>query len=66
LPETEQVFKALETQALGSNTVRLEGNFDAAENRGARVYAKGALTYRGSETGIDVSAIRILSPQCNP
>src|SRR5207302_6468787 len=30
LPETEQALKTLETQPLGSDNVRLEGNFDAA------------------------------------
>jgi hypothetical protein len=64
LPETEQAFKTLETQPLGSDTVRLEGSFEAVGNHGAKVYAKGSLTYRNGESGIDVSAIRVLSPQC--
>ena len=64
LRETEQSFKTLETQPLGSGNVRLEGDFDRVGNRGAKVYTKGSLTYRDGEAGIDVSAIRVLSPQC--
>lgn len=64
LPETPQSFKTLEAQPLGSDIVRLEGTFDAAGKRGAKVYTKGSLTYRDGESAIDVSAIRVLSPQC--
>jgi hypothetical protein len=66
LPETEQAFTTLETQPLGSGRVRLEGSFDADGARGARVYAKGLLTYRDGESGIEVSAIQVLNPQCKP
>jgi hypothetical protein len=66
LPETEQSFKTLETQLLGSGKVRLEGSFDGVGSRGAKVYVKGALTHRDGESGIDVSAIRVLNPQCKP
>jgi hypothetical protein len=65
LLESERAFKTLETQPLGSDNVRLEGSFDAVGKQGAKVYAKGSLTYRGSDSGIDVAAIRVLSPQCN-
>jgi hypothetical protein len=64
LLETERAFKAFETQPLGSDNVRLEGSFDAVGKSGAKVYAKGSLTYRGSESGIDVSTIRVLSQEC--
>src|SRR5256885_9086801 len=35
-PETEQAYKVLETQPLGTGKVRLEGSFDAAGRRGAK------------------------------
>jgi hypothetical protein len=66
LRETEQAFKTLETQLLGSNTVYLEGAFDAAGKSGARAYAKGLLTYRSGNSVIDVSTLRVLTPQCRP
>ncbi len=65
-PETEQAYKALEAQPLGAGKVRLEGSFDAAGNRGAKVYTKGSLTDQNGESGISVSAFRVLSPQCKP
>jgi len=65
LPETEQSFKTLGTQPLGSDTLRLEGSFDGVGNIGAKVYVKGSLIHRG-ESVIDVSAFRVLNPQCNP
>jgi hypothetical protein len=65
LPETEQSFKTLGTQPLGSDTVSLEGSFKAVGNIGAKVYVKGSLIHRG-ESVIDVSAFRVLNPQCNP
>jgi hypothetical protein len=64
LRETEQAFKTLETQPLGSNMVYLQGTFDAAGKSGARAYARGLLTYRGGNTVIDVSNLRVLTPQC--
>ena len=64
LLETELAFKALAMEPLGSNSVRLEGSFDAVGKRSAKVYAKGSLTYRDSETVVDVSSIRLLNPQC--
>ena len=66
LSETGRALQILETQSLSSGTVRLEGSFDGIGKRGAKVYAKGSLTYRDSEPAIDVSAVRILSPQCKP
>jgi hypothetical protein len=66
LPESEQSFKTLEMQPLGSGAIRLEGSFDADANRGAKVYVKGSLTHRDGESGIDVSAIRVLNQQCKP
>ena len=65
-PETEQAFKALEAQPLGSGKVSLGGSFDAVGNGGAKVYAKGSLTDQDGESGIAVSAFRVLSPQCKP
>ena len=65
LPETEQSFKTLGTQPLGSDKVRLEGSFDGVGNIGAKVYVKGSLIHRG-ESVIDVSAFRVLNPQCDP
>ena len=65
-PETEQAYKALEAQLPGTDKVRLEGNFDAGGNRGAKVFTKGSLTYQNGEAGIRVSALRVLSPQCKP
>ncbi len=65
LPETEQSFKTLETQPLGSGKIRLEGSFDTADKRGSKVHVKGSLIDRGGESAIDVSAIRVLNPQCN-
>jgi hypothetical protein len=66
LRETEQTFKTLETQPLGAHTVYLEGTFDAAGKNGARAYARGLLTYRGGNSVIDVSNLRVLSLQCKP
>jgi len=66
LPESDQSFKTLEVQPLGSGEMRLEGSFNAVENRGAKVYVKGSLTHRDGEPRIDVSAIRALNPQCKP
>ena len=66
LPETEQSFKTLETQPMGSGKMRLEESFDGVGNRGAKVYVKGSLTHRDGESGIVVSAIRALNPQCKP
>ena len=65
-PETEQAYKAIEAQPLGNGKVRLEGSFDAAGKRGAKVYTKGSLTDQNGESGIRVSAFRVLSPQCKP
>jgi len=65
LPETDQSFKTLETQPLGSGKVRLEGSFDGVGSRSAKVYVKGPLIHRDGESWIDVSAIRVLNPQCN-
>jgi hypothetical protein len=39
LLETEPAFKALESLPLGSDIVRLDGSFDAPDQRGAKVYA---------------------------
>jgi hypothetical protein len=66
LRETEQTFKTLETQQLASNTVYLEGAFDAAGKSGAKAYARGLLTYREGNFVIDVSTLRVLTPQCKP
>ena len=63
-PETEQAFKVLEAQPLGSDEVGLEGSFEVVG--GAKVYTKGLLTYQDGQFGIAVSAIRVLSPQCKP
>jgi hypothetical protein len=63
LPEKEQAFKTLESLPLGSSSIRLHGSFDSVSNQGARVYAKGFLTDPDG-SGIDVAAIRLLSPQC--
>jgi hypothetical protein len=64
LQETEQTFKTLETQPLGSKTVYLEGTFNAAGKSGARAYVRGLLRYRGGNFVIDVSNLRFLTLQC--
>jgi hypothetical protein len=66
LPETDASFKKLGIQPLGSDEVRLQGKFDISGGRDSRVYVRGSITSHDGESGIDVSALRVLNPQCGP